>query len=129
MSQLKELVIKEAKKLKKAATLEEIENLNFKQLDPTKESQCIYGQITGSCFNKRAVKLIQASCKRVYKIDPYGSGAVPFGELNGSPKKTERGNYWSPIEAFIAIKKNGKNGNNKRLIKFLKGKTKTLKLK
>ena len=129
MSQLKELVIKEAKRLKKSATSEELQKLSFKQLDPGMSGDCVYGQITGNCFNKRAVELIQASCKRVYHRDPKGEDEIPIGKLNGSPKKADRNNYWSPIEAFIARDKNIDNGNNKRLIKFLKGKTKTLKFK
>ena len=84
--------------------------------------------MTGNCFSERAVELIEASCKRVF-ADASDGGDTLKGVLNGSPKKSNRDTYWSPIEIFITKKRNVKNGNNKRLVAFLKGETETLDLK
>lgn len=109
------LVIAEATKLKIHATQEEISNLNINKLDANYSGTCIYGQITGNCWNDRAVELIELSCE-----------------------KANRDNYWSPIELFIyrnqyilekKIKNSSKKIENQKLIAFLKGETEILKLK
>lgn len=126
--ELNDLVKDEARKLKKNAKKGELRKLSFRKLEPTSAIGCIYGQATGSCFSTRATELIEAGCKRVYNRAD-GLYGVNAAELNGSPKKADRNNYWSPIEVFIAKAGNRLNGNNKVLIDFLKGKTKTLKFK
>ena len=126
--QLNDLVKDEARKLKKNAKKGELRKLSFRKLAPTSAVGCIYGQATGSCFSRRATELIEAGCKRVYHRAEGGYG-VNAAELNGSPKQANRCFYWSPIEVFIAKEENKLNGNNKVLIDFLKGKTKTLKFK
>lgn len=125
---LNQLVIDEATNLKKNAKKKELANLQFKSLDTQNYQSCIYGQMTGDCFNERAIKLIEKSCERIFLDDEAIEGKIT-GTLNGCPKKERREKYWSPIEVFIDKKRNKNNGNNKRLIDFLKGKTKTLKLK
>ncbi len=112
---LNELVISEAKKLKKNATLDEIKRLDFERLCTDSPTSCIYGQMT------------KLSCKRVIERDDDMNGIN--GTLNGSPLESFRSEYWSPIEVFIDRLRNNTNGNNERLIKFLKGETKTLTLK
>lgn len=130
-----ELVIAEATKLKKHATANEIKKLNFATLGTQSETRCIYGQITGSCFSDRATELIGQSCEKVFtnKSRSYDFGDERMGEikgeLNGSPKNSVRMDYWSPIEVFIDMPRNHKNGNNERLIAFLRDETKELKLK
>ncbi len=127
---LRDLVIDEATNLKKHATKDELENLNFFLLDPTEKESCVYGQMTGHCENYRSKELIVSSCIRVFipnkkNID---DNELRAPSLNGKPKiEQSRTDYYSPIEVFIWRKENQKNGNNKRLIRFLKGKTKTLK--
>lgn len=130
------LVIEEATKLKKNSTINERERLTFDRLNPSTIGGCIYGQMTGSCFSSRATVLIKKNCKRVLERKPSknfnGGGMfdeVLVGELNGSPKTTDRNVYWSPIEVFITQPRNRKNGNNKKLIDFINGESETLELK
>ncbi len=131
---LNALVMTEAKRLKKNATEAEINKLSFEDLDSSKSHNCIYGQMAGYCFNDRATELIEASCTKVLErviLPKHKDMMAPpiLGKLNGSPKKTHRDNYWSPIEMFIDLERNKKNGNNQRLIAYLKGETEMLKLK
>src|SRR5688572_25057638 len=96
-------VKEEAKKLRKLATKEELNRLDFDYLDPENNRYCVYGQMTGDCMNERADKLITSSCERVYARESY---FVIFGDnrLNGKPKFGERQcnpshiTYLSPIE-------------------------------
>lgn len=116
-----DLVISEAKALKKHSTPEERKRLNFTWLFPTSASQCIYGQMTHNCFSDRAVELIQKCAKRVYNTHSDGVSATTKRNLNGSPKKKSRFSYWSPIEVFIAGKRKNQSKYNEKLIQFLKG--------
>lgn len=124
---LNALVLDEATKLKENITTDERSYLSFRTLLTSDSTRCVYGQITGSCWSKRAVELIEASCQKV--LAPIKGGEGIRGTLNGSPKESNRWNYWSPIEVFIDKPRNQENGNNERLIAFLKDETKTLKLK
>ncbi len=129
---LNNLVIEEAKKLKDNTTLEERYQLNFSTLKTKKRDSCIYGQMTGDCFSERAIELIEASCEKVFnRIKDENNVRKICGELNGSPKGKPRTNswspvYWSPIEIFIDEEINQTNGNNERLVDYLKGNTDTL---
>lgn len=125
---LNKLVIAEAKQLKVNAKKSELKRLNFESLKPNKIDMCIYGQMTSDCNSSRAVKLMELSCEKVYRNTTSVFGNIT-GVLGGSPKNESRATYWSPIEIFIAKRSNEKNGNNERLIAFLKDETKTLKLK
>lgn len=121
------LVIEEAKNLKKNATKEELENLNFEELDPDWPVKCIYGQMTGSCNSERAVNLIVTCAKRVYHSN-CSNGKTLSNKLNGSPVGLHRNKYWSPIEVFIInAKYNDSSEMNNKLIQYLKGERKTLK--
>ncbi len=128
---LNNLVIAEAKKLRKNANEKELKRLDIYMLDTKSPKHCIYGQMTGDCFNRRASKLIGESCSRVFNNDSKNSEIS--GTLNGPPKGKRRDgirtDYWSPIEVFIDKDRNKYNGNNERLITFLRGEEKTLKLK
>lgn len=120
------LVIEEAKNLKKHATKEEIERLDFENLRVFDSNQCIYGQTTGNCYSDRAVELIQKCARRVYKANS-SPDVVKRKDLNGSPVKACRDYYWSPIEVFIAkARMSGNHLMNRRLIQFIKGEIKTL---
>lgn len=119
MKELIELVKEEASKLKKFATKEELDRLDFKRIDPMSGFDCIYGQMTGSCFSTRALELVQKCAI------PYSSSIYMFSE----PKLKFNEEYfrsYSPIEYFIY---NTNMYNNKILIDYLKGKRKTLRLK
>lgn len=119
------LVKEEAKNLRKFATPRELSYLDFTSLDPGNASSCIYGQMTDNCFSLRAIELIERSCKRVYN-ESDGINALVGCKLNGSPLKSTRVNYWSPIEVFIYKIKNQENGANAKLISYLKGEIKRL---
>lgn len=122
------LVIGEAKKLKANATPNELSKLDFLELNPCRQDRCIYGQMTGDCFNERAKTLIVESCERVFKTN---DGLFTGSKLNGAPKKETRNEYWSPIELFIYENRNTTSGiaKVKKLVKFLKGENKTLRFK
>lgn len=143
-------VTKEVKALKKHATKEELQNLDFNEFDPDKKEQCIYGQITGYCQSKRASELIFNCCVRFVRndleIDDKGFEAIKEA-VNGAfvgRKKSLRSlinnrnkhckfNNWglnteighlSAIESYILLPE----ANNKNLISFLKGNTNKLVL-
>ncbi len=122
---LNKLVIEEAKNLKLRATPEEIGRLSRVVLNSKKVDACIYGQMTGDCFSKRATTLIIQCCERVFKTD----GTRLRGKLNGSPLHMNRNHYWSPIEIFIDKVENKITRNDEALIAYLKGETETLNFK
>ncbi len=114
------IVVDEATKLRELLTDKERKNLNFDTFSPEQYTDCIYGQIGGNCYSFRSVQLIKKSCERVFVANglPRESNV-----LNGSPKKSIRSTYWSPIEVFITL---ATPKMNKMLISFLKQKRKTL---
>lgn len=126
--ELTRLVKAEAKNLKKFATPEELNRLNFTKLQPLFPTDDIYGQMTGYCYSVRATILIQNCAPKVLEqienLDLYKC------KINGKPnfnteEANRNGNYWSPIECFITNPIN-KNTANHKLISYLKGETKTL---
>jgi hypothetical protein len=136
-SVLEPLVVAEATSIKKLALKRELKKLDFCNLAADDYQNCIYGQMTGDCFNERAYELIRKSCPSV--IDSNSDGAFK-GDLldlkehakdNGVEKISEfddtfRTSFYSPIEVFISRKRNRKNGNNAKLVAFLRGETDTL---
>jgi hypothetical protein len=125
------LVIQEAKRLKKHATPEELAKLSFKKLNGENFDTCIYGQITGNCFSERANELILKCAPRVYVSgdSAYSNGLVEDGKLNGKPypvynDDSRAAEYFSPIERLVYLK--GNKLRAKKLISFLKGNTDTL---
>ena len=123
---MRQLVVKEATNLKKYASKEELNKLDFNSLNSGRVDLCVYGQMTGHCWTKRATDLMKTCCERVYHTD---QGSVRDCSVNGSPEDLERNKFWSPIEVFIDQYRNQKNGNNEQLIKFLKGEIKVLNFK
>lgn len=110
---LKKLVLKEADNLKKFATVAERSNLNFDRLRPNNASHCIYGQMTGRCYTKRAEELLN-QC------------TVPYKDVYDVKKRTKDKTFkdgvfraFSPIEMYI-LEQGAKNEN---LINYLKGET------
>lgn len=130
-------VINEAIALRKHATKEERGRLDFSKLRVMSQWECIYGQITGDCFSRRAAELIALCCTRYFH-----SGAVRHGNYmgqvidnaNGTKKpidfiSTRSGNalgykYYSAIEAYITLP----DAKNKNLIAYLRGEAETLNL-
>jgi hypothetical protein len=126
MEILKELVEKEAKKLRKYSTEEERSNLDIDSLWANNRRRCIYGQMTGDCFSERANSLIIKCCKQVY------TGNLSNLKLNGAPHKIdlheERGRYYfSPIEIFI-FHNDKRSSGVVNLVAYLKGEIDELKL-
>lgn len=131
----------EANNIKIYATEEEKSRLNSKLLEPSSSKQCIYGQMTGSCFNDRAIELI-SKCTPRYFTD----GAMPY-LFNGAAKfesiaqhvcdepvedfRKRRTTlycevrYFSAIETFISMRSSTSNEN---IIKYIKGEIETLEL-
>jgi len=115
---MRRLVIEEATKLRNMITQDEANRLNFSKLDSSDLNKCIYGQLSGSCFNNRATELIKACAARVYKNDSRHMD-LRDSKLNGSPIGLSRNEFWSPIEVFIDQEENICS-NNKNLVKFIK---------
>ena len=124
---MKQLVIEEATNLKKHATQEELNKLDFSILHPNKTDRCIYGQLAESCFSHRAVDLMKTCASRGYETN--SSFEIYDCKINGPIKELDRRSFWSPIEVFIDQPRNQENGNNKILIDFLKGEIDELKFK
>lgn len=122
-----ELVKQEAKNLRKHATSEELQKLDINTLYGFSGLHCVYGQITGACTSKRADELISKCCHLVYDVqEPQWDNSNKLTTKNKS--RIEGGfnlYYVSPIEMFIV---KAKYPQIERLIKYLKGETKTLRL-
>ena len=98
--ELKQAVIAEATLLKQHATKKELTRLNFKTLSVNSLTSCIYGQMTGSVMNARALRLRFLSANKLISVS------------------------LTPIEDYTCFKE----ANNAALIAFLKDETQTLTL-
>lgn len=121
----------EIKAIKKYATDEEKQNLNFKEFNPTSYQNCIYGQIANGCRTTRAVKLIRKCCISFIHKECWLSIAAHQNTPNDcnsitktSKEKLSGGFYFSSLELFIVDKYYQKF--NRRVLQFIKGKTNTL---
>lgn len=83
---LLDLVNTEATRIRKYATPEEIDNLDFTYFNPESRSNCIYGQLTGSCYNRRAYTLIRKCASQVYLNEGMGLSRSNIEDLNGKPE-------------------------------------------
>lgn len=117
--ELKELVKQEADNLIIHATLEERNRLDFETMIAKHSDNCIYGQMTGHCFNERALELLEKCTV------PFSVFATEFIEPSNDNFIRSLSRDFSPIEFFICQKNGGKNKN---LINYLKGNSTTLKL-
>ena len=129
---LAKLVVDEATKLKKTATESELERLSvhLNDLAPNNQEKCIYGQMTGHCFNARANELVLKCAKRVYDMNRnYGDNSFKTAELNGKPKPVNAReiSYFSPIEMYIYLTKSKKG--TRALLEYIKGMRKKLEVK
>lgn len=132
--ELVELVRKEADALRANATAAERDKLDFYSLKPTDSTACIYGQMTGNCWSKRSYDLIDVCTEKKISSRRYAVGiysdtlcGIEEDQLLTDVKDEPRGTrHWSPIEVFIALYENRFNGNNKALVKYIKGETDTL---
>lgn len=129
--ELNKLVKQEADNLKKFATKEEINKLNFLELDPGSIMECIYGQMAGYCDSERAAELMKQCCQKMI----YNFGSLKLSNESKLEENSEAFNnfgrksyYWSPIEIYI-YKNLFKDKMNKNLIDYIKGTVKELKFK
>jgi hypothetical protein len=122
--ELKELVKIEAENLLLHATPSELQRLDITTLQPEFEKHCVYGQMTGECFNERSLELIVKCCKKGYR-DLYLDGNlmdIDAGEIKDPFDRYDH--FFSPIEYYIC-REGAKNAN---LIAYLKGEINTLNL-
>lgn len=138
VEQFLEDVRKEVDAVKLNATPNEIARLEFKKLEPTSFTRCIYGQMTGDCQSLRASELILLCCPRYFEnnLGNYESLEDAVGEVNGkqiagigSPEKLyQHRSDWlihlSALEAYILAPE----AKSENLIAYLKGETDTLDL-
>lgn len=129
----------EAKALRATATKEERMNLSANRVFYDSTQDCIYGQISGSCFSSRASELIQACCPRYFvnkiNADPLtqvrvGGFNIIAESVNGDRVvgfENRRSHYYmhySAIEIYISTK----NANITSLVAFLREETEELNL-
>jgi hypothetical protein len=127
---LKDDVRKEAEALRVHATKEELNKLDFENLDYSDRTRCIYGQMTGNCFSLRSAELIN-NCA----ITHFEDLPDAVDEITDYVKEKEkyfldkRTDPWVPatysaIEAYICFPE----ARNANLISFLREETETLEL-
>lgn len=128
--ELKEAVRQEAIFLRSFATQEQLDNINLDDLNGLSAEYCIYGQMTGNCYNEEATRLF-SQCAVPYKggiYSDFGAGepnektATCFDE-NGNARKA--GNH-SAIEYFISLPDAEYKLQN--LVDFLQKKTNKLEI-
>lgn len=111
--------LREIKRLKKHATPEQLDNLDFDKLDPGDNYKCIYGQMTGNCDNTEALYLFDKCARRIV------TDFLLFEHKESKVDKTKKDitNY-SILEVFIYHF----DENNEDIINYLKGDSKGLVL-
>lgn len=138
--QLVDLTHVEAARLRKNATADELDHLDFESFNPGSDTDCIYGQMIGYCRRPRAVELIRKCATRIVKVvnPDVGNGngldnvscELAFGAKETFERRTKdkpfwgEVNYFSPIETYIAQD----GADNKQLIAYLRGEIETLDL-
>lgn len=133
-SEFLELVYHELEVIKTMATSEEIGRLDFSTFDHTRQKNCIYGQMTGGCYSRRAREIhpkiynpeILVSHDLYIDLVPFDKSRpglesyVPF-----SNQVFNLGGTDSPLERYLYMSKSTKH---KQIIEYLKGEKKTIKL-
>lgn len=123
--------------LKKHATPEERAKLNILLLSPRSEYQCFYGQITGSCFSKRAAELMQLCCTRYFFVgalgdedgeNPIEKALVHIDGVNGKNlyDRRKRGSKKPVIFSALEIYITRDGALNQNIISYLQNETKKL---
>lgn len=122
----------EAANLRKYATKEELNRLDFNTFSTSLSKSCVYGQMTGNCFSYRSSQLIGEcapfTLRSLAKDSLYDN--IKLFNSNLSDRLV-----WSPIENYIFLdsEENSEqwkfqNTQNKKLISYLKGETDELNL-
>jgi hypothetical protein len=109
----------EVRNIKKFATKEEIANLNSTKVFPLSNINCIYGQMTGYCFNERAVELIRQCCETQSSFT-----RVSMTYANEMPPRYSMRRGLSYLEHYIFNYEKGIPS----VVFYLKGEVSTLKL-
>lgn len=113
-----EKVRMEIEHLRRNATPEEKNKLNFKTFDPFNTSCCIYGQMTGYCSSTRAKKLMEKQLDELTNSDLYN---------NKSLIQANKGDLFSFLETYITSVRS-KEGINKGILEYIKGESDELNL-
>lgn len=128
--QLKEDVRKEAEALRVHATKEELNKLDFENLDYADKTRCIYGLMTGDCFSQRSAELINnCAITHFEELPDTLDEVVGYVTEKGKYFLDKRTDPWvqstfSAIEAYICLPE----ARNANLIAYLRGETETLDL-
>lgn len=104
MEELIKLVKEEAQKLREHTTQEEKAHLEADMFEGNNGQRCIYGLLTGNCYNSRATELIGLCCERVYNTRNGWLPDIDYAILNGKPNGTRNRDsveYFSPIEVLV----------------------------
>lgn len=108
----------EIKRIKRLATSEEIDRLDFSKFSHTNVMTCIYGQMTGHCYSDRARAIMPKSFN---EISPGFDDATKYKELT-----FKKGDDFTYMEKYLYI---CSPNTRKHIIDFLKGKVKVLCIK
>jgi hypothetical protein len=106
----------EADGIRKYASSEEINRLDFTRIAPKSKSLCIYGQMTGDCYSARAYELLNLCTK------PYSRTAHMVVKTRVESFETPRD--FSPIETYLCFA----DPKIKNLVAYIKGESNKLVL-
>ena len=120
-------VLKEATLLREHATKDQKDKLVFDQLDGADTCNCIYGQMTGNCYNQEARNLLSKCAKTIVdnladseeQEDIVFNSATPVNfkaTLEHTSMRNHR-SYFSAIEGYITVE----GSKNDELISYIKG--------
>jgi hypothetical protein len=105
-------VKKEIINLRNHATKEELNRLDFNELDGLNGTKCIYGQMAKHCHTDRALELIKKCCKTKTSFE-----SLSDDETQSVIPRSESEFSFSYLEHFIC----NYLDHNEMVIKYLKG--------
>lgn len=109
--ELKEAALKEAQLIKKHATPEQLNNLQYRMLSPIDSELCVYGLMTRDCFSKEALVLIRKCAI------PWSDSLFDESESANDGFGQEHIRSFTAIEAYICRA----DAKLRSLIEYLKG--------
>lgn len=112
------LVLDELEAIKTKATKEEIDRLDFTTLDVKNNFKCIYGQMTGDCFSKRAKELMPKSFDYLF-------GTLGDKDYRFQNQSFEKGESFTALEKYLGM---CDSVMHKKIIQYLKGEIQEIKL-
>jgi hypothetical protein len=111
-------VQKELDKIKKRATKEEIDKLDFNSFRYDSQVACIYGQMTGDCDSVRATEIKKKTFK---EIDGFGD----HSGYKFEQQDFKKGKEFTALEKYLFMVN---SETHKEIIQYLKGETKEINL-